>query len=369
MEGSDIKVALQYSNSYGLPGFREWIRTRQALDHRPPYASDAEWNVCVTSGSQHGLHKAFSMLLDEGDTIFVEDPTYPGALASLRPLHVNIVGVSMDEDGMRADQLDRLLEVHRAHRPKCVYLIPTGQNPTGCTMSTERRRAILEVAHRHRILILEDDPYFNLYYGRSLSSESAEGFTIARRPQSFFELDQHHIVLRFDSLSKVLSSGLRLGWVTGPSFLVEKLQLHQQASCLHASGLSQGVALAILNQWGSAGWSEHVRLAAEFYRARRDLIVRLADKHLSGLVEYTVPAAGMFLWIRLTHVADSRALILQEAVSARVLMVPGALFQVNGQSPSSFVRASFSLATEAEMDTALQRVADLLRAHQQRCAQ
>jgi DNA-binding transcriptional MocR family regulator len=111
----------------------------------------------------------------------------------------------MDEDGMRVDALERLLEEHRDRRPKCVYVIPTGQNPTGITMSTERKRALYEVIYRHRMLLLEDDPYFNLYYGSAPAQANTP--TGKQRALSFFEMDRHHIVLRFDSLSKILSSG------------------------------------------------------------------------------------------------------------------------------------------------------------------
>jgi kynurenine/2-aminoadipate aminotransferase len=160
--------------------------------------------------------------------------------------------------------------------------------------------------------------------------------------------------------------GLRLGWVSGPSYLVERLQLHQQSSCLHASGLSQGVALAILRCWGEAGWLAHVHEAAAFYGERCDLLVRLAEKHLGDVAEWRVPEAGMFLWLRLRLVTDSKQLIEEEAVRAKVLMVPGALFRpATTQCTSPCVRASFSIASERDMEVALQRLGDLLRSRPQ----
>ena len=174
-------------------------------------------------------------------------------------------------------------------------------------------------------------------------------------------------VLRFDSFSKLLSSGLRLGWATGPKPLIERLQLHTQASNLHSCGLSQGIVSALFDEWalrhgGDAvrGFEARMEEVAAFYRARCDVFIAAAEKHLTGYAEWTVPSAGMFVWLRLLGVDDSHKLIAEHAVSAKVLLVPGTSFMPDA-SPSCHVRAAFSTASHEEIDEALKRLAALLR--------
>jgi kynurenine/2-aminoadipate aminotransferase len=171
---------------------------------------------------------------------------------------------------------------------------------------------------------MEDDPYCFLNYGLAPAPPvgSDAKFQVPNNP-TFFSMDTQGRVLRFDSLSKTLSSGLRIGWVTGPSALIRQLELHQQATALHNSGLSQALTAKFLTHLGPAGVDAHFRDVALFYARRRDALLTAATKHLTGLARWSTPSAGMFIWFELLGVKDSMALIKQRAVEAKVLFIPG----------------------------------------------
>ena len=219
--------------------------------------------------------------------------------------------------------------------------------------------AHLSIAREYDLLILEDDPYHWVQYG-------------GKRIPSFLSLDKDNRVLRFDSFSKLLSSGMRLGWATGPKALIERIELHTQAANLHPCGLSQALAAGLFDEWASRhgddplkGFRERMAMVAAFYEDRCITFLKAAETHLNGLATWTKPTAGMFVWLDLrpSGVLDAQKLISERAISAKVLLVPGTSFmpqQHEGQ-PSSQVRAAFSTATPEEMDEACRRLAGLLR--------
>ena len=222
-------------------------------------------------------------------------------------------------------------------------------------MDVGRRRALYEVAREHDLIILEDDPYYFLQ------------FDYENRLPSLMSMDVDERVLRFDSLSKVLSSGLRLGMVTGPDSLIHRIVLSMQGTCLHTSGVSQAMTLALFDHWsnedGKGGFEAHARSVADFYKYQRDAFMQSAEKHLDGLAEWGTPDAGMFAWIKLLGVTDSKSLIYERAVKANVLLVPGVEFDPQRKG-SPYVRASFSTATPEQMDVALERFASVLKEQQ-----
>ena len=320
--------------------------------------------VCVTTGSADALSKAFDALLDEGDALLVESPTYSGSLAYLRPIGCQLVGVRCDADGLDPSHLEEILAGwHEGcnggrRRPRVLYTIPTGGNPTGASLSLARRQRVYEVARTYDLLLLEDDPYHWLQY------RAARG--AARRP-SLLSMDRDGRVLRFDSFSKLLASGVRLGWATGPPALIERIELHGQASSLHTCGLAQGLVAALLDAWAAErGGDVHAAFAvkmaevAAFYHRRCEAFLAAAERHLGGLARWSAPDAGMFVWLELLGVADSHALITQHCAAAKVLLVPGQSFMPS-DAPTSHVRAAFSTASDEEIDEALRRLAALLR--------
>eukprot|EP01133_Synstelium_polycarpum_P006534 gene6534-7567_t len=359
LEGADLATALQYSPSYGLPRFTAWLKQLQSHVHSLPLCNTdqgKQWNLGVTTGSQEALALAADAFLNEGDSIITEDPTYSGTLSILLPLGLNIVGVGVDGNGMIASQFEETLANWETRQPgkpfpKILYTIPTGQNPSGCTMTVERKAQIYQICSRYNMLILEDDPYYYLSFSGELG-------------QSMLSMDGEGRVVRFDSLSKILSSGLRLGFYTGPTSLVERIQITQQASTLHASGVSQTIALKLLELWGIEGFYKHLSSVQSFYKQRRDVFVSYVRQHLSDLVDFDEPSAGMFLWMRLRGIKDTYSLISAKALEKKVVLVPGIAFHPDQLTPSPFVRASFSVASDSAMEEACKRIALLIKENQ-----
>lgn len=356
-----LDKALQYSSSYGFPELVDWIKVYQKEQHILPLQGASQvpdWDVCVTSGSQDALAKAFDMLLDEGDYILTEDPTYSGALAALHPFGCNLIGISADRHGMDPDALEAVLDKwdFKKHPLRVLYLIPTGQNPSGASLPLDRKKRIYKLAAKYDLIIMEDDPYYNLQL-------LEPGKTTAEAVPTFFSMDTDGRVLRFDSFSKIVSSGLRVGWVTGPRAMIEKIQLDMQGTELHASSVSQAVLLSVLEVWGKEGWERQVTQVQKEYSRRRDVLISYAEKYLVGLAEWSAPKAGMFLWMKLLGVEDSTELIKKKAVEELVLMVPGKSFSPNG-GPSPYVRASFSTSSDEDMEKAMQRLGSLLKKEQ-----
>ncbi|XP_006006334.1 kynurenine/alpha-aminoadipate aminotransferase, mitochondrial isoform X1 [Latimeria chalumnae] len=355
-----MQRALQYSASAGLPELLSWMKDLQKTLHNPPTIAHSpekgQMEMCVTTGSQEGLCKAFEMLLNPGDTVLLDAPTYSGTLASLNPLGCNIINIPSDQHGIIPKALKEILakwnskEVNSASSkaPKVLYTIPNGGNPTGASMTTERKQEIYQLARDYDFLIIEDDPYYFLQFQKPWAP-------------TFLSLDIDGRVIRTDSFSKILSSGLRIGFLTGPKPLVDRVILHIQASTMHTSTFTQLIVFHFLKMRGQKGFLEHVDSVVEFYRKQRDAMVTAADKWLKGIAEWHVPAAGMFLWIKLKGIPDTYQLIAEKALQKEVLLVPGASFNIDNTEPSSYVRASFSLSSPEQMDQAFQRLAALIK--------
>jgi len=361
LKGTDLDEALQYSPTYGLPKLNKWLKDLQIRNHSLNSETvGKDWNLLITTGSQEALSMAIEVLCDDGDFIISEQPTYSGTLSILRPLNLNIVGIDIDQYGMIPSKLEETLANwdHSKNKfPRVVYLIPSGQNPSGSTMNEERKTALYKICSKYNLIIFEDDPYYYLQFG-DINAQTSTKLDLGK---SLISMDVDGRVLRFDSFSKILSSGLRLGFVTGPQQLVNTIQFHEQSSTLHASGLSQACAQALLYKWGFENWDNHIISIQNFYRQRRNTFISLIEKNLGGLVEYNIPTAGMFVWMNLLGITDTKALISEKAVEKKVLLVPGVAFSTDPNTPSSYVRASFSTATEEQMDEALKRLASLVK--------
>ncbi|KAJ3585679.1 hypothetical protein NHX12_014398, partial [Muraenolepis orangiensis] len=222
-----MKRALQYSLSRGIPELVTWMKSLQRSLHNPPSAGYSpergQMDLCVTTGSQEGICKVFEMLVSPGDNVLMETPTYSGTLAAIHPLGCNLISVTSDQHGMVPAALKEALsrwdpsEVHRpgSTAPRVLYTIPIGGNPTGVSITAQRKKEVYELARRYDMLIIEDDPYFYVQFDKLWMP-------------SYLSMDVDGRVIRLDSLSKIVSSGLRIGFVTGPKPLVDKLVLHIQ---------------------------------------------------------------------------------------------------------------------------------------------
>eukprot|EP00466_Bigelowiella_natans_P014347 jgi/Bigna1/51736/estExt_Genewise1Plus.C_30056 len=293
---TELKDALQYSNTPGLPSLLDFMTELQAREHKKEKTS--EWSICVQTGSQEGIAKAVDMLIGPEDTVLVDDPTYAGTLALMRPIGCTLEGIACDGEGMIPENLQSKLEELKAKgiRPRVVYTVPTGQNPSGSTATEARKEQIYKIACEWNLLIMEDDPYRFGCYRRGFNCCFDATHSLLTPFSYLPTLPLFGRVMRFDSLSKILSSGLRLGCVTGPTALVDRINLHTQASNLHPSGVSQALCAKLLHHWGQDGWERHVKKVALYYMKRRDVFEALARKYLSAYAEWTTPSAGMFVW-------------------------------------------------------------------------
>eukprot|EP00127_Corallochytrium_limacisporum_P005694 Clim_evm73s210 gene=Clim_evmTU73s210 len=357
IRGNDMDAAMQYSPSQGMKDLQNALLDLIKKEHNPPSGIVPTLATCVTTGSQDALSKAFENLVGPEKGVFVESPCYSGTLAALAPLRAEKIEVPADSDGIDPDALKALLKGWDAQNPSkpmpnVLYLIATGSNPSGGSLTLDRKKKIYALAQEYDLLIMEDDPYYYMQFAET-------------RTPSFLSLDEDGRVLRFGSFSKTISSGLRIGMVCGHEELVNRVELTMQASELHTSGISQMVLLSLLRAWASKGdgFERHIAMICEFYRRRRDVMIAALEKHLTGHATWGIPKAGMFVWIKLDGISDSKTLIEQEAREAKVILIPGQVFMPNGQT-SNHVRASYSTATDEQIDTAIGRLADILRNHQ-----
>lgn len=348
-----MKKALQYSTSNGLPELLTWMKSLQKSLHNPP---NAQTDMCVTTGSQEGICKVFEMLVNPGDNVLLDAPTYPGTLAALQPLGCNLINVPSDQHGMIPAALKEVLsrwapsEVHKLNStaPRVLYTIPNGGNPTGASMTEQRKRDVYELARQYDMLIIEDDPYYFLQFEKPWAP-------------TLLSMDVDGRVIRTDSFSKILSSGLRLGFLTGPKPLIDRVVLHIQASTMHTSTFTQMMVSQLLHSWGEERFLQHIDGVLGFYRKQRDAMISSAEKWLNDEAEWYVPSAGMFLWLKLKCVTDTQQLIREKALKKEVLLVPGGVFMINSSDPCPYVRAAFSLSTPEQIDEAFRRLSLLIK--------
>ncbi|CAM5436767.1 aminotransferase [Streptomyces spiroverticillatus] len=329
---------LQYSTTEGDSALRAAVATRLTARGLPTDAGD----LLITTGSQQGLSLLASALLEPGDTVLVEDPTYLAALQCFGLAGARTLPVPTDDDGILPEALDALVA---AEKPKLLYLVPNFQNPTGRTLPLARRRAVAEIAARRGLWVVEDDPYGELRF----SGESVPW--ISGCPGG----EDRTVLL--SSFSKVMAPGLRLGWLRGPAALRRACVIAKQAADLHTSTLDQAAAARYLVD---SDLDRHLALVRDAYRLRRDaLLAGLADALPAGST-WNHPEGGMFLWARLPDGLDATAL-LPKAVEHKVAYVPGAPFFV-GRPDAATLRMSFTTHTPKEIAVGLDRLREALGA-------
>ena len=324
--------ALQYASTIGEPELREQAAVR--LSRHLPTAPN---QVQVTSGSQEGLYLTATTLIDPGDVVLVERPTYLTAVQAFTLVGARLIGVDSDEGGMLPDALESAIEQYGA---KLVYLVPTFQNPTGRTMSADRRTAIAEVLVRTGVPLLEDDPYGELRF----SGEPVA--PIASLPG----MAEQTVLL--NSASKVMAPGVRVGWLRAEGQMLRSLEIAKQAVGLQSAVTDQ---LVIAHYLATYDLDAHIRRVVDVYRERRDAMLTGLDARLPEGATATRPEGGMFVWVRLGGDVDS-ALVLPKAVDAGVAYVPGWPFYA-GDPDRTTMRLSFVTNTPEVIDEGLSRLA------------
>jgi 2-aminoadipate transaminase len=339
----DGRAALQYGVTEGHLPLREWICAHLAGTAGLAAGPD---DVVITHGSQQGLDLIARVLLDPGDLVLTENPAYLGALQVFQSYEAQPEGIACDEQGLRPDALRAWLE-NATRRPKLLYLIPNYQNPTGVRLPAARRTEIAEIAARHGVPVLEDDPYGRLRF----AGEESPALS-ALMPTSGW--------IYLGSTSKVLAPGLRVAWMVVPDReLHAKLVIAKQAADLHTSSFTQRLVTHYVTQPGR--FEAHVNSLCAVYGRRRDLMLAALERELPAGCAWTKPDGGLFLWVTLPEGLDATPL-LAEAARAKVAFVPGEPFWV-GEPRRNTLRLNFSNASEGAIETGVARLGTILRAH------
>lgn len=338
---TDGSAALQYGLTEGHLPLREWVCAHLAATVGVSAAPD---EVLITHGSQQALDLVAKVLLDPGDLVVTENPAYLGALQAFHAYEARAVGLASDEHGLRPDALRSFLETSPV-RPKLLYLIPNYQNPTGVTLSAQRRAEIAQTAAHHGVPVLEDDPYGALRFcGEALPALAT--FPGARD------------CLYLGTSSKILAPGLRVAWlVVTNRALREKLTTAKQAADLHTSSFTQRLVHHYVSRPGVL--HSHVSTLRAVYARRREVMLAALDRHLPAGCSWTKPDGGLFLWATLPRSIDTTDL-LRAAAREKIAFVPGAPFWV-GEPVRNTLRLNFSNASESAIREGIARLGAVVR--------
>ena len=323
------RQALQYSTTEGHLPLRQWIAEQNKI------TPDM---VQITSGSQQGLDLLGRVLIDPGDVVLVESPTYLGALQAFKPYAPRFVEVVTDDDGIVPDALDDQLRTLDA---SLLYTIPTFQNPTGRTLSPARRQALLEITQRHGVTIIEDGPYNEL---RFRGDEAETIFESARRQTASDELN----VIMLGTFSKVLAPGLRDAWVQGPRHVIDKLVQAKQGADLHSPTLNQMIIAELVDDV----LPRQIKIIRETYGRRAAIMIDAVSAELPEGVECTDPDGGMFCWVTLPDETIDTEPMLAEAVQHNVAYVPGKPFYAT-DTRTNTLRLSYVTSTQEQIRTGI----------------
>jgi 2-aminoadipate transaminase len=336
--------SLQYSTTEGYRPLREMIAR-----HTGRYSvSITPDNILITSGSQQALDFIGRVFINQGDHVVVESPTYLGALQAWNAYGAQYIAVPSDENGMDVDKLEEALRIG----PKFIYVLPNFQNPSGTTLSLERRQKLVELADKYGVPIVEDDPYGQLRFeGEHLPS-------LVWLDSQYRGDDGCYTgnVIYLSTFSKLLAPGIRLAWVIAPEEVIRKLVQTKQAADLNTAAFNQMVAYEV----GKGGFlDEHVKIIRQVYKERRDVMLEAMEELFPSNVRWTRPLGGMFLWGILPEDMDA-AEVLKKAIERKVAFVPGASFHPNGGGKNT-MRINFSYSNPENIREGVSRLGTLLK--------
>lgn len=343
--------ALQYSTTEGYLPLRELI-----ADKMSRYGAKATPdNILITTGAQQALDVIGKILIDPGDKVLTETPTYLGAIQAWKVYQAEFVTVPIDAEGICVDK--RLEEALRAG-PKFMYILPNFQNPAGVTLSMERRQKLVHIADHYGIPIIEDDPYGDLRFeGEHLPPLLVLDAQLQsnRHPHVNGKAFTTGDVIYLGTFSKTLAPGLRLGWMAAPIDVIKRCVMGKQGADLHTSTLTQMLAYEVAKD----GFiDEHKQLIRQVYRERRDVMLAAMEAYFPASVHWTHPEGGLFLWVTFPEEIDA-AVLLEKAIENDVAFVPGAAFNPHGGNRNSG-RFNFSNATPEQIEIGIRRLGEVL---------
>ncbi|XP_015126799.1 kynurenine/alpha-aminoadipate aminotransferase, mitochondrial isoform X2 [Diachasma alloeum] len=344
----EMGEGLQYGPSQGYFPLINKLKDFQTRWHSPPFKN---WDIAVVPGSQDGFYKILDIMIDENDPIMVQAPAYTGTIAAVNSMRPEYIGIPQDADGIIPEEIERICSrrhINNLKLPKALCVNSIGANPTGSVLPTDRKKEIYKLAQKYDFLIIEDDAYYFIHF-------------LDHQPTSFLSMDTDGRVIRLDSFSKIISSGLRLGIVTAPQEIIDKVIVSLQNTVLHASSLSQMLMFKLLESWSPKEFDNHIKKVQNFYRSQRDMMIKSMEKYLEGLAEWSVPKAGMFVWIKLKTKDNALDLIMGKLIPNGVFIIPGSAFDYNESQDDHHLRLCYSFSTENEVDKAMRILAKCLR--------
>ena len=334
---TDAVNALQYGITEGYPALREQIASRL----KTKFNIDVDSNeTIITTGGQQGIDLTAKVLCNEGDTVICENPSFIGALNAFRSYNINLVGVDLEEDGMNIDVLENALRSHP--KTKLIYVIPTFQNPAGITASLEKRKAILSLAEKYNVMILEDNPYGELRFA-------------GEEIPTIKSLDKTGRVVYCSSFSKILSAGMRVGFLCGPKEVIQKVVVVKQVNDVHTNQFFQILASKFIERYGL---DDHIKNIRALYKSKCGLMLSELDKLVAGKAAYTRPEGGLFIW--LTVKGGDGDEIARKAIANKVAVVTGTCFNPVQGGPSDSVRLNYSTPSDEQIVEGVSRLARIL---------
>lgn len=332
---------LQYSVTEGYPALRSTVSEYMRRVHNVGGEDD---DILITAGAQQGLELLAKTVLNRGDVVLCEGPSFVGALNSFRALGARLESVPMEADGLDLEALEAALKTHS--NIKFLYTIPNFQNPSGITMSAEKRRRLYELAGRYNLLILEDNPYGDLRF-------SGEHIPAIK------SMDTDGRVVYSGSFSKVLAPGLRVGYIIAPKALFSKMVVCKQGEDVHTSMWAQMVCERFMNR---PGYDEHLQYLRDLYRKKADLMVQLMEEHLVPTgITYQPIEGGLFFWCTLPDHVDMRDFCTRAVRDHKVAVVPGSAFLTDDNAPCQSFRVNFSTPTDEAMRLGMERLGAFAR--------
>lgn len=336
---NDPVLALQYGVSEGYEPLRNRILSYMKEKHNVGRDFD---KILITSGAQQVMDLTTKVLLNEGDTVICESPSFIGSLNCFRSYNCKLVGVPVESDGMNIDLLEDAL--NNNPNAKFIYTIPNFQNPSGATMSLEKRKALYELAKKHNIIILEDNPYGDL----RVSGEYVP---------SIKSFDEDGIVIYVGSFSKILSPGLRVGYAIAPETLMAKMVVGKQVTDVHTPMFNQIVVEKWMAQYD---FEKHIEKIREIYRAKLNLMCDYIDSELGDAVTYVRPEGGLFVWLKLDDRINMHDFV-KKALEKKVAVVPGNAFLMSDDEETNCIRLNFSTPSDEMIVNGLKILGEVKR--------
>lgn len=337
---NDPVLALQYSITEGYTPLRDYLKNW--MSEKNCFHPEFD-DLIITSGGQQANELSCKVLLNEGDTLLCESPSFIGSLNAFRSYNVNLKGIDMDEDGINIEKLENALKTEP--NVKILYLIPNFQNPTGRTMSFAKRKAVYELACKYDFIILEDDPYGELRFA---------GETIP----SIKSLDTEGRVIYSSTFSKLISPGFRTGYVSAPTAIIQKIVVCKQVSDVHSNIWAQVVSHRFMS---SVNREEHFNKLRAIYKEKCELMCSLIESGFSKKITYTKPEGGLFIWCTLPEGCDMNAFCTKAVKDYKIAVVPGNSFSIDENEVSRSFRLNYSTPTNEQIKKGMDILAKMTR--------